>query len=72
MKAIWFILFLPALLCAGMLHPAYYSGEMKVETDGFLAACHQLKMHHPIENKRGKSPDCGFGKPESHDLELAE
>ena len=57
MKMTWLTLLLPALLCADMLTPGYYNGELKKETDVFLAACHAVKMHHPLENPKGKTPD---------------
>jgi murein DD-endopeptidase MepM/ murein hydrolase activator NlpD len=57
MKASLTILLLPVLLFADMLTPAYYSGELKKEADIFLAVCHAVKMHHPLENKKGRMPD---------------
>jgi len=58
MKTTTFLFLLaPALLCADMLTPSYYSGELKKETDSFLAACHQVKMHHPLKNNKGETPD---------------
>jgi len=65
MKRFLILTLLPALLCADMLTPAYYSGELKKQADVFLAACHQVKMHHPLENKKGRTPDYivpNFGK----------
>jgi len=46
----------PALLFADMMTPAYYSGELKTEADTFLAACQNVKFHHPLEDKRGSVP----------------
>ena len=50
-------LLLPILLCADMLTPFYYNGELKEQTDVFLVASHQVQMHHPLENKKGRMPD---------------
>lgn len=56
-KWILSLLLMPAILIADMLTPAYYSDALKKETDAFLVACHQVKMHHPLENPKGKIPD---------------
>lgn len=57
MRPLLFTLLLPALLFADMLTPTYYSGELKEEVDTFLAACPAVKMHHPLENPKGKIPN---------------
>jgi len=51
------LLVIPAFLFADMLTPGYYSVELKSEADVFLAACHQVQMHHPLETPKGKVPD---------------
>lgn len=56
-QTVLYALLLPALLCAEMLSPLYYSGDVKAAADAFLSACHKVQMHHPLENPKGKIPD---------------
>jgi murein DD-endopeptidase MepM/ murein hydrolase activator NlpD len=63
MKALMIVLLFPALLFGDMLSPLVLSEE--VDADSFLKACHQVEMHHPLENKKGRGPDYDvprFGK----------
>lgn len=57
MKTTLIALLLPILIFADMLTPAYYTGELADQVDSFLAACHKVEMHHPLENEKGKAPD---------------
>ena len=57
MKPLFITLLLPALLFGDMLSPLVHSGEIKEEADAFLFVCHQVEMHHPLENKKGRMPD---------------
>lgn len=56
-KQILTVLLIPIFLFGDMLSPLAQSGELKEEADLFLAACHQVEMHHPLENLKGKTPD---------------
>jgi hypothetical protein len=58
MKRIVLLLLLLPLIGFGadMMTPAYYNGELKAEADAFLAVCHNVKFHHPLEDTRGNVP----------------